>query len=151
MGGRRTTSTDRLGIGIAIVLTAVVFFLIDRPRAGAATLLIGLVPYLAFLAPFHCREMTTRRTACTRTRWGWLIGCHDHRWYALRRIFGRQVPARAQMRPPASSVAMGSGPTTSSATNWTGHSRTYDTVSLAVAIVSAIAGVLALLPWFQGS
>jgi hypothetical protein len=140
-----------LGIGIGIVVITTVLFLIDRPRAGVAAILILFVPYLAFMAPFHCREMTTRRTACTRSRWGWLIGCHDHRWFALRRIFGRQMSPRMPMRVPAprpGTAVMGSGPATSGSPGWSGNSRVYDGVTLVVALVSAVAGVLALLPGF---
>jgi hypothetical protein len=140
MGSKnKTTSAERLSIGFGILAIAgIFFFLADRPRAGVFTLLTLFIPYLLVLAPFHCRELTTRNTACINARWGWLFGCHHHRWFALRRLFGAPLPPRSSIRSgPAVTTVMSSGPVGS-------NSRWYDGVTLVAGVVSAIAGVWAL-------
>lgn len=69
----------------------------DHVDLAVFVLLTLFVPYLAFLAPFRCRELTRLGGACRRTRRGWLIGCHDHSTLRLRRIaailsFGKVLP-----------------------------------------------------------
>jgi hypothetical protein len=152
---KRTTSGERGVVGLVIVVSIGFLIYARLWRLALFDALAVFVPYLAFIAPFRCRETTRQYKACTFSRWGWFLGCGFHRWHRLRRVFstltGGRVSPEAQ---PLGQVAMASTPipsrrpTPRQAMGPTGIAsprRTmYDRVMLATAIISAATGVITL-------
>ncbi|MFK3981422.1 hypothetical protein ACI2K4_13720 [Micromonospora sp. NPDC050397] len=157
MAKNRTTSAERLSIGGGILALIGLFWIADEPRGALFAVLSLLIPYFAFMLPLRCREETNRGTACKKSRWGWLIGCNDHRWQRLQRVFSvasggrvaseapilrgaRQRPATHSRRAPVpATTASGGIPSPSGARSW------FDRLSLLLAAISCVAGVAQVL------
>jgi hypothetical protein len=108
---KRTTSGERGVIGLVIAVAIGLLIFAHQPRMALFAALTVFVPYLAFVAPFRCRELTRRNEACTFSRWGWFLGCGFHRWHRLRRVFSTLTAGRVSPRArPLGQTEMASAP-----------------------------------------
>lgn len=153
MSSSKITARDRLAGALILTFVTSAMFVGHQPNVGSFTVLSLGVPYLIFVFPFQCRELTTRRRACTKSRWGWLIGCPDHTWQRLRRVFAvvsggiirREAPSLGRSRPSTRTNGMKASPLPPIPPPAPPGRPVYDGVILLATVVSAVVGVIAVL------
>ena len=144
---------ERATVGLVLVVLAALLWYSGERRLAIFVALALFIPYLAVVAPFKCGGYTRQRQACRLIGRGWLIGCHQHRFDRIARIFGHDRDRRAARyssppgRPVRATASAGlpvsrpAGPLT--------RPKAFDMVSLAVSVSSMIAGWLALFVDFK--
>jgi hypothetical protein len=136
----KMTRSQRATIGILIVAVIALCYIGGEQNIALFVLLTFFFPYLAFVAPLSCREWTRNNQRCRKWRWGWFLGCEWHRTERLRRIWraitGRPVASPPVSQPTAQRMPAGSGSRTDAL---------YNAIMLVATVVSAVAGVAALV------
>jgi hypothetical protein len=136
---------------VAIIALAIAShsFTHGSPGRGFQALALAtflLFVFFAFTKPTRCGVITSKRTACRKFGYGYLIGCHDHRWDKLHR---RSDAASSPASPRLGSgivVHHVQGPVAITISP-EGRSRfdvAMSLATLAVAVVSALAAVLSI-------
>jgi hypothetical protein len=147
MGRKRrrsgTTTNGLILFGVALFAVGALLIIGGQVRVGLFILLSIGTPYLLFFFPFTCNETKVDRDGCTRRRYGWLLGCHDHKWRAMRRLFGQPELPRAPRGGRTVTRAAVTTTTVLAAPAVVG-SRWYDATTLLLAVIATIAGVMAL-------
>ncbi|MGW4943881.1 hypothetical protein ACWEOZ_20105 [Actinoplanes sp. NPDC004185] len=130
-----------------LVIVAALLWFSDQRRLALFVVLGLFVPYLALVAPFRCGGYTRERRACRLIGNGWLIGCKYHRFDRLGRVFGRDRDRAAARYPNPDRSVRGAASAGLSGRRPAGEPtrpRGFDLLSLAVSVMSMIAGWLAL-------
>jgi hypothetical protein len=147
MARRSSKSAEKATVGLVLVILTALFWISDQRRLAVFVALALFVPYLALVAPFKCGGYTRQRQACRRDGYGLLIGCHNHRFDRLGRIFGHdrdRAAARYRYRDRSVRATPSAGLPGSRPAGEPTRPRGFDILSLAVSVSSMIAGWLAL-------
>ena len=131
---------DRTGVGTFILAVFTIAIIAKQWEAACFTLLTVFAPYVAFVAPFTCREATRAGLRCRLLRWGWFFGCYHHRMDRIRRMRAAAPITASSFRTPRRPSH--SAPHLTSSPAWA--SGASNGVMLVATVISAAAGVLAL-------
>lgn len=146
---RSSKNTARWSPILFFTLLSALLFASDEPHLGAFVALTLLIPYVVLFAPLRCRALTQKGLRCKNGGVGIFIGCHLHRFDYLARIFTRRRPvrrapvSRASVSRASAGARSGGLPAVDSGVNMVRVA--YEVATLAVAVVSMVAGVWAAI------